>query len=155
MFSDFCPKFTPLEYLKAIEPTLSLNGHLYQTNTSFKCSFRSWPLRFSVISLTLNQKNSLKWKLGSPTNTIHFVKTWLELIQLTNFQKSRILWHCSLLPALQKQKHTYWSVRVRRSRRHRLWFKLLVFKHQLLLCRANPSLYCNKLLKLGKPDEKK
>ena len=100
-------------------------------------------------------KNSLKWKLSSPTNTIHLGKTWLEFIQLANFQKSRILWHCCFLPALQKQKHTHWSVRIRGSRRHRLWFKLLVFKHQLLLCRANASLYGNKLLKLGKPEEKK
>ena len=89
------------------------------------------------------------------TNTIHLGKTWLELIQIANFQKSRILWHCCFPLALQKQKHTYWGVRVRRSRRHRLWFKLLVLKHQLLLCRANASLYCNKLLKLGKPEEKK
>ena len=91
---------------------------------------------------------------GVKQRALWYVIVFLEW-SISNFQKSRILWHCCFLPALEKQKHTYWSVRVRRSRCHRLWFKLLVFKHQLLLCRANASLYGNKLLKLGKPEEKK
>ena len=88
MFSDFSPKFTLLEYPKAIEPTLSLNRHLYQTNTSFKCSFRSWPSRSSVIFFNYKRE-----ELAQMETYLHYqyYPSWKNLVGTVQNFAARIV----------------------------------------------------------------